>query len=54
MTLAILSGVTASVSCSMLVHTWQQMNYRMAVCRVTHGAHIETINRNLKRCPVIS
>jgi len=41
------TGDTAHYSCcchtrvSMLTRVWQQLEYRIDVCRVTGGAHIE-------------
>jgi hypothetical protein len=30
-----------NINAPMLTHVWQELEYRINVCRVTHGAHIE-------------
>jgi hypothetical protein len=30
-----------SSSCHMLINTWQELEYRLDICRATTGAHIE-------------
>ena len=30
-----------NINALMLTHVWQELEYRIDVCRVTHGAHIE-------------
>ena len=30
-----------NIDTSMLMRVWQELEYRIDVCRVTHGAHIE-------------
>jgi hypothetical protein len=30
-----------NIDASMLTRVWQELEYRIDVCRVTHGAHIE-------------
>jgi hypothetical protein len=34
-------NLRCSMCVSMLMHVWQELEYRIYVCRVTHGAHIE-------------
>jgi hypothetical protein len=29
----------------MLIHTWQELEYRLDICRATTGAHIEVYGR---------
>jgi hypothetical protein len=31
----------AAVDCQMLQHVWQELDYRIDICRVTKGGHIE-------------
>ena len=33
----------------MLTRMWQELEYRTAVCRVTHGAHIEHLELSKKK-----
>jgi len=33
----------------MLTRVWQQLEYRIDVCRVTHGAHIEHLKLSKKK-----
>jgi hypothetical protein len=30
-----------NIDAPILTHVWQELEYRIDVCRVTHGAHIE-------------
>jgi hypothetical protein len=34
---------TATVDEAMLGRVWQEFDYRVDVCRVTHGSHIESL-----------
>jgi hypothetical protein len=38
-----ISEAAASVTADMLERVWQEMEYRIDVCRVTKGAHIESL-----------
>ena len=31
----------APVIPEILEHTWQELDYRLDICRATHGAHVE-------------
>jgi hypothetical protein len=31
----------AAINCQMLQHVWQELDYRIDICRVTKGEHIE-------------
>jgi hypothetical protein len=33
-----------NIDAPMLTHMWQEVEYRIDVCRVTRGAHIEHLN----------
>jgi hypothetical protein len=33
----------------MLINTWQELEYRLDICRATTGAHVELYERALKK-----
>ena len=40
-------SITASVAlidCDMLTHVWNELDYRLHVCRISQGGHIEQLN----------
>ena len=36
------------ITSHMLINTWQELEYRLDICRATAGAHIEVYGRALK------
>ena len=36
------------ITLHMLINTWQELEYRLDICRATTGAHIEVYGRALK------
>ena len=41
-----------NIDAPMLTRLWQELEYRIDVCRVTHGAHIEHLCCQKKTFPV--
>ena len=44
----------AGIGHQMLVHVWQELDYRIIVCRVTIGGHMEYLYRNFERYSILS
>jgi hypothetical protein len=38
-----IEGVLATITPDLLIRVWQELDYRLDVCRVTKGAHIENL-----------
>ena len=35
------------ITLHMLINTWQELEYRLGICRATTGSHIEDVHKNL-------
>jgi hypothetical protein len=38
-----ITEAVAAVTCDMLRRVWEELDYRLDICRVTRGAHIECL-----------
>jgi hypothetical protein len=43
-----ITDVAAQVDTAMLKHTWEEFQYRLDICCITHGAHTEHIKTKLE------